>query len=142
MRNSQVPGSLAALWEARRGEAFPAEKEPDPVELVRFFRSADPAAGPDPFSQEHLDYFSALADGIAFADERLYEHYRALVDLFRAGVLRLPREALCSCPAWNPVREKGVRLGLLPPDLYGDPLPVPHVNPPFPDGDQKGGSRS
>ena len=72
--------------------------------------------------------FGAAGDGVT--DERIYEHYRALADLFRAGVFRAPREQLLSSPAWTSVTEKGIRLGLLPEDLYGADRPVPHVGVP------------
>ena len=72
----------------------------------------------------------ALLDCIGVMDERLYEHYRALIDLFREGVFRAPREKLLAYPSWNELRDNGVRLGLLSPDLYGKKLPQPHLGVP------------
>lgn len=118
-----LPPSVSAFLDARGGAR-------DPAGIVRVFRSAAPAADTDPLSQENLDYLTLLADCAGVMDERIYEHYRAIADLFRAGVFRAPREELLSRPAWNGIREKGVRLGFLPEDLYGFELPVPHVGRP------------
>ena len=60
-------------------------------------------------------------------DQRLYEHYRALVDLFRAEIFRVPREELLSDPAWASLCEKAVGQEILPGDLYGRNLPRPHI---------------
>ena len=98
--------------------------------LVRAFREAAPDPDSNPFSQQNLSYLTALLDCIGVMDERLYEHYRALIDLFREGVFRAPREKLLAYPSWNELRDKGVRLGLLSPDLYGKKLPQPHLGVP------------
>ena len=129
-----LPSSVSAFLAARGGAR-------DPAEIVRVFRSAAPAGDADPLSQENLAYLGLLADCVGAMDERLYEHYRALADLFRAGVFRAPRAELLSRPAWNEVREKGVSLGLLPEDLYGFPLPVPHIGRPERSGKEKEGIR-
>ena len=61
----------------------------------------------------------ALADAIGWCREELYEHYRALVDLFRAElamVLQQEESALAACAVM-----KAVRLGVINPEKY---LPV------------------
>lgn len=61
----------------------------------------------------------ALADAIGWCREELYEHYRALVDLFRAEmpvVLRQEESAVVACAML-----KAVRLGVINPEKY---LPI------------------
>jgi len=61
----------------------------------------------------------ALADAIGWCREELYEHYRALVDLFRAElatVLQQEESAQAACAVM-----KAVRLGVINPEKY---LPI------------------
>lgn len=61
----------------------------------------------------------ALADAIGWCREELYEHYRALIDLFRAElpvVLQQGDSALMACALM-----KAVRLGVINPEKY---LPI------------------
>ncbi len=126
MQVKTVPSSVSSFLKAHGGDS-PAEYRSDHLgEVVRVFRDSAPAKDSDPLSQENLIWLTALLDCISVTDEQLYEHYRALVDLFRAGVFRAPREKMLACPSWNALREKAVLLGLLSDDLYGKTLPRPH----------------
>ena len=95
--------------------------------LVRVLRESAPPSDSDPLSQENMTYQTVLLDCLSVMDEQLYEHYRALIDLVRNGVFRAPREKLLAYPSWNSVREKGILLGILPEELYGNQLPHPHL---------------
>ena len=143
MQKNKIPSSVSAFLSAHGGEALLSNGDlPDLAGIVRVFQSAAPSPESDPLSHENLAYLTALADCVESMDERLYEHYRALIDMFRAGVFRAPRSQLLSYPSWNPLREKGVALGILPGDLYGDQRPVPHVGKPTLTYNRKGVSRS
>lgn len=98
----------------------------DASALVRALRDAAPT-GQDPLSQENLNYLTALADCVALVNEQLYEHHRALVDMLREGLFRAPRAQMLAYPSWNSLREKAVRLGVVPEELYGRTLPQPHL---------------
>lgn len=139
MQKNIVPASVAAFLKAHGAEDLPAGDQTDLAALVRLFAENAPAEDSDPFSQENLTWLTAMLDCIGVMDERLYEHYRALIDLFRAGVFRAPREKLLAYPTWLPLREKAVRMGLLPEDLYGRDLPRPHVELPEEHLQRKGG---
>lgn len=130
MQSKSIPSSVSDFLAAHGASSLAADKLENLAALVRVFRDATPPADSDPFSQENLSYLTAVLDYIGIMDERLYEHYRALIDLFREGVFRAPREKLLAYPSWNELRDKGVRLGLLSPDLYGKKLPQPHLGVP------------
>ena len=51
----------------------------------------------------------------------------ALADLFRRTFFSPAREKVLEDPAWAALAVRGVKLGLLPADLYGESRPVPHV---------------
>ena len=121
------PASVISFLNAHGGSRLTEEGASDLPALVRLFREAAPPAESNPLSQENLTWLTAALDCIGVMDERLYEHYRAMIDLFRAGVFRAPREKLLAYPSWNSLREKGIRLGLLPEDLYSKNLPGPHL---------------
>ena len=127
MQSKSIPSSVSAFLAAHGASSLAADKLENLAALVRVFRDATPPADSDPFSQENLSYLTAVLDYIGIMDERLYEHYRALIDLFREGIFRAPREKLLAYPSWNGLREKAVRLGILPEDLYGRDLPRPHL---------------
>ena len=127
MSSKSIPSTVSAFLKAQGAEQLAADGLSDLTVLVRVFRDAAPSEDSDPFSQQNLTWLTALLDCISVMDERLYEHYRALIDLFRAGVFRAPREKLLAYPSWNDLREKAVHLGLLAPDLYGKDLPRPHL---------------
>ena len=127
MRKNMFPDSVMRFLADRGGESLFSGGDPDPAAIVRFFRSTVPPEASDPLSPENLAWLSVLADCIGAMDERIYEHCRALIDLFRAEIFRAPRERLLSDPAGLGVAEKGLRLGILPGDLYGKDLPVPHI---------------
>ena len=126
MSVKSLPSSSVQFLKAHGAEQAAAAGISDPHGLVQAFRDTAPAPDSDPLSQEHLQYLTAVLDCIGVLDEQLYEHYRALIDLFRAGVFRAPLNTLLAYPTWNELREKGVRLGLLAADLYGKDLPRPH----------------
>lgn len=130
MPENSFPSSVAAFLSARGDKSLLSGDLANLAAIVKIFQQARPGLDSDPLSEENRAWLSVLADCIAVTDERIYEHYRALADLFRAGVFRAPREQLLSSPAWTSVAEKGIRLGLLPEDLYGADRPVPHVGVP------------
>ena len=138
MPENRFPASVAAFLSARGGESLLSGDLADLPAIVKIFRQARPTPDSDPLSGENRAWLSVLADCVTCTDDRMYEHYRALADLFRAGIFRAPREQLLSDPAWSGVAEQGVRLGLLPEDLYGSARPVPHVGVPA-SADGKGG---
>ena len=141
MQSKSIPSTVASFLEAHGAAGLAADGLTDLHALVCVFRDAVPPEGSDPFSQGNLSYLTALLDCISVMSEELYEHYRALIDLFRAGVFRAPREKLLAYPSWNALREKGVRMGLLPEDLYGNNLPQPHLGVPEEYERMKGGVR-
>ena len=132
MPENRLPASVAAFLSARGGESLLSGDLANLPAIVKIFQQARPAADSDPLSEENRVWLSVLADCVACTDDRMYEHYRALADLFRAGIFQASRKQLLSAPAWSAVAEKGVRLGLLPEDLYGPDRPVPHVGVPAP----------
>lgn len=126
MSNKSLPSSVTSFLGAHGAAPLAESGLSDLPALVQAFRENAPAEDSDPLSQENLTWLTALLDCIDVMDECLYEHYRAMIDLFRAGVFRAPREKLLAYPSWNGLREKGVRLGILPADRYGRELPRPH----------------
>ncbi len=127
MQDRQIPSTVREYLTAH-GEGRPAEDVlKEPAALVSLFRKTAPPPDSDPLSGEALGWVTAAADCLGVMDERLYEHYRALTDLFRAVMFRAEREKLLASPAWNAVREKGVLLGILPEELYGQDRPRPHA---------------
>ena len=128
MQVNRFPPSVAAFLSARGGESLlKDEAHPDLAGLVRVFRDAEPASGEDPLSSARLEWATLLADAVEAIDQRIYEHYRALVDLFRGAVFLPDRARVLTDPAWAALALRGVKLGLLPADLYGESRPVPHV---------------
>ena len=140
MPENRFPASVAAFLSAHGGESLLSGDLADLAAIVKVFQQSRPVLDSDPLSEENRIWLSVLADCVAVTDERIYEHYRALVDLFRAGIFRAPREQLLRTPAWGGVAEKGIRLGLLPEDLYGADRPVPHVGVPVLADGKGGGS--
>ena len=131
MPSKPLPSAVSGFLSSHGEKEAARSGLDDPAALVRAFRNAASTEDADPLSREQKAYFTAVLDCIEVMDERLYEHYRALMDVFRAGIYRAPREKLLACRSWNALRGKGIRMGLLPEDLYGKTLPRPH--PGFPD---------
>ena len=127
MQNKSIPSTVTAFLTAHGGSRLAADDSANLAALVSLFRGAAPAEDSDPLSQENLTWLTAIIDCLSVMDEQLYEHYRALIDLFRAGVFRADRKRLMAYPSWNGLREKGVQMGILPADLYGHSRPRPHV---------------
>ena len=128
MQVNRFPPSVVAFLSARGGECLLKDEEhPDLAGLVRVFCDAEPASGVDPLSTARLEWATLLADAVEAIDRRIYEHYRALADLFRGAFFSLSRERVLADPAWAALAVRGVKLGLLPADLYGESRPVPHV---------------
>ena len=127
MQINRFPPSVVAFLSARGGEnLLKDEKHPDLAGLVRVFRDAEPASG-DPLSAARLEWATLLADAVEAIDRRIYEHYRALADLFRGAFFTPPREKVLADPAWAALALRGVNMGLLPADRYGESRPVPHI---------------
>ena len=99
----------------------------DPAATVRAIRESMPGEEEDPLSDGNLEWMTAILACIGEMDERIYEHYRAMIDLFRGGIFRAPREKLMADARWDSLRERAVRMGILPEDLYGTDRPGPHV---------------
>ncbi len=130
MQNKCLPAPVARFL-AERGAGELAEGFREKLAaLVRFFRENAPAADPGCLTPARLEYLAALLDCTEAMDEQLYEHYRALVDLFRAEVFRLPREALRADARGSVLVRKAVRMGLLPGELYGPEVPRPRIGVP------------
>ena len=138
MQSKFIPTTVTEFLAAHGGSRLAEDGYSDLAALVSVFRDAAPDPDSDPLSQENLTWLTAIADCLGVMDERLYEHYRALIDLFRAGVFRAPRERLLSSPAWTGLLQKGVRMGLLPEELYGESRPRPHIGARVPDDQGKG----
>lgn len=130
MQNSCLPAAAAGFL-AARGEADLAggfrEKLPA---LVRFFRENAPSSEAAPLSPARLEYLTALLSCLSAMDEQLYEHYRALADLFRDQVFRLPREELLADSAWDSLRKEAVALRFLSEELYGETPSRPRIGVP------------
>ncbi len=128
MRQETIPSSVAAFLAAHGAEGLAESGLGNPGPLVRVFRASAPDGDAGSLlTQDNLTWLSAVLDCISVMDERLYEHYRAMIDLFRGFVFRVPREDLLSCPAWEGLRDRAIRLNLLPGDLYGSDCPRPHL---------------
>ena len=127
MPSKSLPSTVTAFLTGHGAEKLAGDGLTDLYALVRVFREAAPSADSDPLSQENLTWLTAVLDCLTVMDERLYEHYRAMIDLFRAGVFRADREKLLAYPSWNALRIKGVQLGFLPEDLYGEKRSRPHL---------------
>ena len=127
MRTNSIPSPVADYLKSHGAVSLLEGGLEDLAALVRLFQDTAPSPDADPLSQENLTFLTAVLDAISVLDECLYEHYRALIDLFRAGVFRAPREKLLAYPSWNGLRVKAVRLGILPGDLYGQDRPRPHI---------------
>ena len=118
-------GSEKALNPGALPSAQTAAK--DPAATVRAFRESMPEKTENPLSDGNLKWLEAILACLEEMDERIYEHYRAMIDLFRRGIFRAPREDLTTDARWDSLREKAVRMGILPEDLYGTDRPEPHV---------------
>ncbi len=101
-----------------------------PAELVRAFRATAPSGPVSSLSAEDLAWAAALLDCLEVMDERLYEHYRALIDLVRGYFFRASEEELFRRAEWDAVRVRAVRMGFLPADRFGDARPRPHLGVP------------
>ena len=142
MQSKFIPTTVTEFLAAHGGSRLIEDGLSDMAALVSVFRDAAPDPDSDSLSQENLTWLTAIADCLGVMDERLYEHYRALIDLFRAGIFRTERKKLLAYPSWNGVREKGVQLGILPADLYGQQLPRPHLGQSDVYLSMKGGTRA
>ena len=138
MPSKPLPSAVSGFLSSHGEKEAARSGLDDPAALVRAFRNAASTEDADPLSREQKAYLTAVLDCIEVMDERLYEHYRALIDLFRAGVFRAPRERLLFSPAWAELLQKGVRMGLLPEELYGESRPRPHIGARVPDDQGKG----
>lgn len=70
-------------------------------------------------AKECACFLTCLADTIAHCSEQLYEHYRALVDLFRAGVRTIRTSDDESVNPWLlTALAKGLKMGLLNPEEF------------------------
>ena len=128
MQVNRFPPSVAAFLSAHGGENLLIdETHPDLAGLVRVFRAAEPAPGADPLSPARLEWAALTADAAEAIDQRIYEHYRALADLFRRAFFVPDREALLADAGWAALAVRGVGMGLLPADRFGEIRPVPHV---------------
>ncbi|MBR2822782.1 MAG: hypothetical protein IKE24_03760 [Clostridia bacterium] len=142
MQVNRFPPSVAAFLAAGGGEdLLKDETHPDLAGLVRFFRGAEPAPAPDPLSPARLEWAGLLLEAIEAIDQRIYEHYRAMADLFRGAFLLPGRESLLAVPSWAALAARGVRLGLLPADLFGENRPAPHIGGVSPTYFEKRGAR-
>ena len=142
MQVNRFPSSVAAFLSARGGEdLLKDELHPDLAGLVRVFRRAEPAPEPDLLSAPRLEWARLLLEAIEAIDQRIYEHYRALVDMFRAAFFAPGREAVCADPAWAALAARGVSLGLLPADQFGKNIPSPHIGQITPVHFEKRGAR-
>lgn len=124
MQDTKKASALSSFL-AEHGSVIVPEHLDELPALVRLFRETEPEG--DTLSLPSLTWLTALLEGISRADERIYEHYRALVDLFRNRLARASRESLLQSPAWSALLEEAVQLGVLREDLYGAFRPVPHV---------------
>lgn len=125
-----LPLTVSAFLSTHGGEDLARSGLSDLPALTRFFRLSSPSADSDPLSEENLAFLTAVLDCAGIMNEQLYEHYRAMADLFREGILRAPRAALLAAPAFDRLRTKAVRLGFLPGDLYGEAPSLPHLGVP------------
>ena len=89
MPENSFPSSVAAFLSARGGESLLSGDLANLAVIVKIFQQARPGLGSDPLSEENRAWLSVLADCIAVTDERIYEHHRALADLFRPFGVRL-----------------------------------------------------
>ncbi len=127
MPDSSLPAAVAGFLSARGASDAASSGLSDPAALVRAFRLSAPSEVADPLSPPALAWVSAALDCLGVMDERLYEHYRAMIDLIRGHLFRPPAEALLSAPDWRGPVEKALRLGLLPEDRYGADRARPHI---------------
>ena len=143
MQVNRFPSSTVAFLSARGGEDLPKDAlHPDLAGLVRIFRDAEPAREPDLLSAPRLEWAGLLLEAIEAIDQRIYEHYRALVDLFRGACFAPGREAVRANPSWAALAARGVSLGLLPADQFGENLPSPHIGQITPVHFEKRGARA
>ena len=127
MPSKPLPSAVSDFLSSHGGAEAVRSGLDDPASLVRAFRNAAPSVDADPLSRDLRAYLTAVLDCIEVMDEQLYEHYRALIDVFRAGIFSAPREKLLTSRSWNSLCGKGVQMGLLPEDLYGKTIPHPHI---------------
>lgn len=95
--------------------------------IVCRFQSAQAENAPRSF-REKGEMLMALADTIEMMDMQIYEHYRALADLFLAAARdilpwlgNLRDQEMSGCAMIVTALLKGIRLGLLDPEKYGPP---------------------
>lgn len=142
MQVNRFPSSVVAFLSAHGGEDLLKDTlHPDLAGLVRVFRHAEPAPDPDLLSAPRLEWAGLLLEAIEAIDQRIYEHYRALVEMYRAAFFAPGREAVSANPAWAALAARGVSLGLLPADLFGENLPSPHIGQITPVHFEKRGAR-
>ncbi len=127
MSASSLPSSVSVFLGAHGWKPADGEGPGNPAGLVRVFRASAPSDPVSSLSPEDHAWASAVLDCLRVMDERLYEHYRAMIDLLRAYFFRADREDLLSLSAWDDVRIGAVRLGILPEDLFGQARPRPHL---------------
>ncbi len=124
MQDSKEISALSSFL-AEHGAVIVPEHLDELPALVRFLRETEPPG--DVLSAPSLTWLSALLEGINRTDERMYEHYRALVDLFRSHLTSASREALLQSPAYAALLKNAVQSGVLRADLFGADRPVPHI---------------
>ena len=129
MQNKSLPSSVAAFLSVHGAAGLEEHWQENLAALVRVFRDSFPVASGS-LSPDSLTWLTAVLDCIEAMDERLYEHYRGMIDLFRRFVFSIPRESLGRCPSWESLQEKALCLKLLPEDLYGPGCRLPHLGAP------------
>ena len=127
MSESRYPESVCSFLSAHGGGHLCSGALAGMPEVVRVFRAAEPVAEEDPLGPAHLAWLSALGDCVSAMDERIYEHVRALADLFRAALLGAPRNRLLTDASWRQLLDRGVQLCLLPEDVFGSCPARPHL---------------
>jgi len=130
MTDHSLPASVADYLTSRRNRDAAVSGLSDPGALVTAFRNCAPGEASDPLSEENLRWVTAALDCLAVMDERLYEHFRGLIDLLRGHFFRASREALLSARSWDAAREKALAAGILPEDRYRFPSSRPHLGRP------------
>lgn len=125
MPDSSLPSTVSSFL-ASRGVNSPDADLRRPAALVRAFRAAAPSGPVSSLSAEDMAWAAALLDCLQVMDERLYEHYRAMIDLVRGYFFRAPEEDLFRRAEWDAVRVRAVRMGFLPEDRFGEARPLPH----------------
>ena len=111
---------------AHGAEAAAADRKVvNPVLLLRALEQAFPAENASPCAPETAAYLEVLTDLLSCMDERLYEHYRPVEDLFRKLILGMPGSSFPDTAVWREALLKGEQLGLLDPEELRR---LPHKN--------------